>query len=75
MNIEDGVRERLEQPGADEPHEAREADRCHFPGLQFGRERPIEVVPRLELAVIHHQRLDACIPRVFEPGAPQGGWR
>ena len=40
---------------------------CDVPGLQFGRERPIEVVPRLELAVIHHQRLDACIPRVLEP--------
>ena len=27
----------------------------------------VEVVPRLELAVIHHQRLDAGLSRVLEP--------
>ena len=70
VNVEHGVGKRLEQLGADQPHEAREAHQGDVPGGQFRGDRPIEVVTRRELAMIDHQGLDAGLRAPAPAPAP-----
>ena len=59
VDVEDRVREGVEQRRADEPHEAGEADQRTPRARSSLATRAIEGVARRERAVIEDQRLDA----------------
>jgi len=44
MHIEDGLGKRLHERGAQEAHEAGQADEIHVPGAELGDERAVVVV-------------------------------
>ena len=61
MDVEDGVREGVEERGSEEPHESREADERQVARSEFADENLLEGVARWMVAVGDRQRLDAGV--------------
>src|SRR5262245_47989899 len=61
MDVEDGVREGVEERGSEEPHESREADERQVARSEFADEDLLEGVARWMVAVGDRQRLDAGV--------------
>jgi len=51
VDVEDGMRKRLEHRLAYQAHESRETDQTDVARLQLGHDRAVEVVPRRESAM------------------------
>ena len=67
VDVEDGVRKRVEERRADKPHVAGQADEPDVARLQLARQRPIVLVARPASAMVDAERLDAGLPRALEP--------
>ena len=69
VDVEHRVGKRLEQLGADQTHEAGEADEADARARAApAASRAIEIVARRELAMVEHQRFDAGVAGELEPG-------
>ncbi len=68
MDVEDGVREGIEQRCADQAHEAGQADEAHAGGPQLVDDRGFERLPAREAAVFDDNGANARRPRPFETG-------
>ena len=67
MDVEHGVRKRVEQPRADQTHETGEADEADAALAQFLRQPRVEIVARGELAMADDERFDARVAGEVEP--------
>ena len=68
VDVQDGIRKRLEHRRTDQPHEASETHDADMALLQFRHDGSIEIHARGEASVIEHQRLDPCGARSAESG-------
>ena len=67
MDVEHGVGKRVEQPRADQAHEAGEADQADLAVAQLLRKPRVEIVAGSEVAMADDERFDARAAREVEP--------
>jgi hypothetical protein len=66
VDIQDGIREHLEQRTADEAHVTRKTDEPDVARLERGGDRSIVVVARPERTMVDVAGFDASLPRPIE---------
>src|SRR5688572_4443171 len=64
MDVQDGVREGIQEPLTDQAHEPRETYEPHLPCREFCRQRQVEGLTIRERAMAERERLD---PRGASP--------
>ena len=75
MDVQDRVREFVEQRRTDQPHEPGQAHERHACRRRARRERGVVLVARAKGTVIEDQRLDACGFGAEKPAAHSPDWR
>ena len=68
VDVENAIRERVDEHRAQQPHESGKADERDAAVVQFGDERAIVIFTRRVRLVAEHERLDAGGDRVIETG-------
>src|SRR5689334_16662137 len=66
MDIQDTVRERVDELRAHQTHESGEAHEPDVARLQLRRERMVVIIARSERTMREHQRFDSCRTRPLE---------